>query len=327
MLRGRYIHLAALASVLALTAGARTPANGAAINTAAAPILTPADGRVLVTFGGVLNATGYNVYRHAAGAAATLVNATPTTYNWLIDDNGGAGLANGTSLFYSVKAVVGGAEGPASLENVTTPAPPLFGALVAYNITTPGVDPAPGTVTLDTAKDLITIHTSGDDIWDKQDGQTFVATPVTGDFTIKAQLPGPPTGGDPTYGKCGLEMRTGLAPLDPYAIVFASVHRDSPAEISFEYRKLLDGSGNGGGGVNGDTSEQKFPVWLRLSRQDAIMSAQQSQDGTTWVDVTDAADFTRLPPTLYVGLAATAHQDKSYLDGTIVASSVSITTP
>jgi len=57
------------------------------------------------------------------------------------------------------------------------------------------------------------------------------------------------------------------------------------------------------------------------------MSAQQSQDGTTWTDVTDAQDFTRLPPTVYVGIAATAHMDKSYLDGKIIASSLAITTP
>lgn len=325
MERGRFISLAALAGALVVSAGVRTPAQAAAITTGAAPILTPADGRVLVTFGGVLHAAGYNVYRRA-GSSAVLVNPKPTPYTWLVDDNGGQGLPNGSPLFYSVKAVgADGKEGPASLENVTTPAPPLLGALVAYNITTPGIEPAPGTVTLDTAKDLITIHASGDDIWDKQDGQTFVATPVTGDFSIQAKFPGPPTGGDPTYGKVGLEMRTGLAPLDPYALVFISVHRD-PA-ILFEWRKLLDGSANGGGG-NGDAADaQKYPVWLKLARQDTMMSAQQSQDGTNWTDVTDAQDFTRLPPTVYVGIAATAHKDKTYLDGQVVASSLSINTP
>jgi regulation of enolase protein 1 (concanavalin A-like superfamily) len=325
MQRGRFLHLAALAGVLALTAGARTPANAAAINTPAAPILSPDNGRVLVTFGGVLNATGYNVYRHEGGGAATLVNAAPTPYTWLIDDNNGAGLTNGTPLFYSVKAVVSGAEGPASAENVTTPAPPLFGALRLYNITTPGIAPAPGSVTLDTASDTVTIHASGDDIWDAQDGQSFLATPVSGDFTIAAQFLGAPTGGEPTYGKVGLEMRTGLEPLDEYALVFISVHRD-PA-ILFEWRKLLDGTGNGGGG-NGDAADdQKYPVWLRLSRQGTTMAAQQSQDGTTWTDVTDAQDFTRLPPQVYVGVAATAHMDKSFLDGKFKASSLSITTP
>jgi hypothetical protein len=331
MQRGRFLQLTVLAGVLALTAGARTPANAAAINTPAAPILTPTDGRVLVTFGGVLNATGYNVYRHAAGAAAALVNPSPTPYTWLIDDNGGAGLANNVSLWYSVKAVLNGAEGPASAENVTTPAPPLFGALVAYNITTPGVDPAPGTVTLDTTKDLITIHTSGDDVWDGQDGQTFVATPITGDFTIQAKIPGPPKGGDPTYGKVGLEMRTGLQPLDAYAYAIVFEHRDSHP-IQFEWRNTAKGAADqgsfaGGGGIGDSADDQKYPVWLKLSRQDTVISAQVSEDGTTFNAIADAQDFVSLPPTVYVGLAATAHQDKAYLDGQIVASSVSITTP
>jgi hypothetical protein len=326
MQRGRYVFVAALAATAVLSAAGARSAQAADLKSPAAPILTPADGRVLVTFGGVLNAAGYNVYRHAAGSTAELVNSAPTPYTWLIDDNGGKGLANGTPLYYTVKAVLADkTEGPASLENVTTPAPPLFGALVAYNITTPGVDPAPGTVTLDTAKDLISIHASGDDIWDKQDGQTFVATPVTGDFTIKAKFPGAPTGSGSNAAKVGLEMRTGVAPLDPYAFVFISQVRD-PA-ILFEFRKLLDGTGNGGGGGGDAAADQKYPVWLKLARQDTTMSAQQSQDGTTWTDVTGAEDFTRLPPTVYVGLAATAHQDKSYLDGKIVASSVSITSP
>jgi regulation of enolase protein 1 (concanavalin A-like superfamily) len=324
MRSGRYL-LAALAGVLALTVGARTPVHAAPINTPSAPILTPDDGRVLVTFGGVLGATGYNVYRRTAGGTATLVNASPIPYLWLIDDNGGAGLANGTPLFYSVKAVVGGAEGPASPENVTTPAPPLFGALRLFNITTPGIEPAPGSVTLDAGSDTVTIHASGDDIWDAQDGQSFLATPVSGDFTISAKFLGAPTGGEPTYGKVGLQMRTGLNPLDEYAYVFISVHRD-PA-ILFEWRKLLDGSANGGGGDGDPADDQKYPVWLRLSRQGTTMTAQQSLDGTTWTNVTEAQDFTRLPPTVYVGVTATAHQDKSYLDGKFQASSLSITTP
>jgi hypothetical protein len=324
MQRGRYL-LAALASVLALTAAASTPVLAGPQNTPSLPILHPDDGRVLVTFGGVLKATGYNVYRRPAGGTATLVNATPTPYTWLIDDNGGAGLANGTPLFYSVKAVVGGAEGPASPENVTTPAPALFGALRLYNITTPGIEPAPGSVTLDTAGDTVTIKASGDDIWDAQDGQSFLATPVTGDFTIIAQFLGAPTGGEPTYGKVGLQMRTGLNPLDEYALVFISTHRD-PA-ILFEWRKLIDATGNGGGGNGSPADDQKYPVWLKLSRQGAMVAAQESLDGTTWTDVTDAQDFTRLPPTVYVGVAATAHQDKTFLDGKFKASSLSITTP
>jgi hypothetical protein len=206
---------------------------------------------------------------------------------------------------------------------VTVPAPPLFGALVAYTIGTTN----PGTVTLDTAKDLITVHAAGDDLWDNHDGQAFVGTPVSGDFTIKAIIPHPPTGGEPTFGKVGLEMRDGLEFGAAYAYVFASTHRDSPAEVMYEGRIAPEGGMNFSGGTGGDTSTQKFPVWVKLSRKDTMVSAQQSQDGTTWTDTSDAQDFMRLPTTTYVGIGATSHDDTKYLDGQIVASSLSITTP
>src|SRR5690348_1805166 len=127
MKRSRYVYLAALAGVLALAAGTMQPAHAAALNTPGTPLLTPADGRVLVSFGGVLNATGYNVYSQTdASSTPVLVNAMPTPYTWLIDDGGGKGLKNGTPLYYSVKALVPDAsgkptEGPASALAVTVP--------------------------------------------------------------------------------------------------------------------------------------------------------------------------------------------------------------
>jgi predicted lipoprotein with Yx(FWY)xxD motif len=337
MQRGRHIHIAALAGVLALAAGTMQPAHGAAVavNTAAAPILTPGDGAVLVTFGSVFDAVGYNIYSHAAGAAPALVNAKPDAYTWFNDDGGGKGLKNGTPLFYSVKAVLMDStgkmtEGPASAENVVVPNPPIFG-LVAYNFTTPGTDVNPGTVSYDKAKDLITVHTSGDDIWDAHDGQTFAGTKVSGDFTITAKIPAPPTGGDPVYGKIGLEMRTSLESDAPYAYVFASVMRDP--EVMFEGHFGPEGANAASNTVfsAGTTNfaDLKFPVWVRLSRSGTVMAAQQSEDGTKWTDVTAAQDFGRLAPDLYVGIGATAHNDDPtmYLDGQIVASSLTITTP
>src|SRR5438128_11881 len=50
MQRGRYIHLAALAGVLALAAGAAEPAHGAAITTPAGLQALPGPGQVLLTF-------------------------------------------------------------------------------------------------------------------------------------------------------------------------------------------------------------------------------------------------------------------------------------
>jgi hypothetical protein len=336
MKQGRYIHLAALAGVLALVASTMRPAHGAAtpINTPAAPQLTPGDGAVLVTYGGVFNAVGYNVYNHASGSTPVLVNAKPTPYTWLIDDGGGKGLKNGASLAYSVKAVFQDSsgkmtEGPASPEAVTTPNPPLFGSLVTYTIGTLN----PGSATYDKTKDLINIRAAGADIWDNNDQQTFVGTAVTGDFTITAEIPKPPAYEDSSItrgdGKIGLEMRTALESGSPYALVFASVMRDP--EILFEGHFTPEGANDAGSRTfsagTTDFASTKFPVWLRLSRSGTMMSAQQSTDGKTWTDVTAAQDFSRLPDFLYVGIGATAHEDDTWLDGQVVGSSLSITTP
>jgi hypothetical protein len=338
MQRGRNIHLAALAGAFALAAGAVKPAHGAAtpITTPSAPLLTPADGRVLVSFGGVLNAVGYNVYSHSDPTAApVLVNAQPTPYTWLIDDGGGKGLKNGTPLLYSVKAVIPDAsgkpaEGPASPEAATTPNPPLFGSLVTYNIGTLN----PGSATYDATKKVINIRSSGGDLWDNDDSQTFIAMPVDGDFTITATLPADPTleaGATQTSAKIGLEMREGLEPGAPYAYEFASVKRDP--EIRLEVRRVPFGDGSSSDNYPDDQSvgatnfaDFKFPVVMRLIRSGTMISAQESHDGgTTWIDEGSAQDFSQLGATTYVGIGATAEDDGKYVDGQLT--NLSITSP
>jgi len=62
-----------------------------------------------VSYGEASGAVVYNLYRRAATDTpdkAVLVNAMPNPYTWFIDDNGGKGLTNGTTLIYQVKAVV-----------------------------------------------------------------------------------------------------------------------------------------------------------------------------------------------------------------------------
>jgi hypothetical protein len=331
MIRGRYTRLALLAGALALAAGGTRPALGAAtpVTAPSAMVLTPGDGAVLVSFGGVLNAAGYNIYRRS-GSQAVKVNDKPNPYIWFIDNGGGQGLQNGSAIYYSVKAVrPDGSEGPASSEAVTIPDPPLLGSLVVYDLTTPGTPVVPGSVTYDATKKILAIHSSGDDIWDKNDGQTFAAMPISGDFTIQAKLPTAPTGGSSDgYGKVGLEMRAGLTPGDPYALIYASVARSN--DVNFEGRIDIGTSNNFGQGGS-SLDETKYPLWLKLTRQGTMVNAQESFDGTAWTDVGNAQDFGSLSSNTYVGIAATAHdgsgKNQLFVDGQIDATSLSITTP
>jgi hypothetical protein len=331
MKRGRHSNLGTLAGALVLAVGAIGRASGAAapITTPAPPLLTAGDGAVLVTYGGVLNAAGCNIYRRGADQTAdqaVRINGDkPDPFTWFVDDGGGKGLKDGAALYYSVKAVLPGLkEGPASAEAVVVPNPPLLGSLVTYTIGTLN----PGSVTYDPVKKVITVRASGNDIWANADGQTFVGTPVLGDFTLTARILAPPVYEDPSAargdGKIGLEMRTSPEFGAPYAMVFASVMRDP--EILFEGRMSVLGGTTFSAGQT-DFASTKFPVWVRLSRADTIVTAQQSTDGTTWANVTDPQDFTALPPTTFVGIGATAHDDTQYLDGQIDAASLSLTTP
>ena len=71
--------------------------------------VTLAPTAVLLTYAGVPNAVGYNIYRRASTDTpdkAVLVNAQPDPYSWFIDDDGGKGLTSGTTYVYQVKAVM-----------------------------------------------------------------------------------------------------------------------------------------------------------------------------------------------------------------------------
>lgn len=338
MQRGRFFHLAALGGMLALAAGAPRPAHGAAtpVSTPSAPTLTPADGRVLVSIAGVLNAVGYNVYSQTDPTSTpVLVNAQPTPYTWLIDDGSGKGLKNGTPLYYTVKALIPDAsgkpvEGPASPQAVTVPNPPLFGSLVTYNIGTLH----PASATYDPTQKVISVRSSGGEFWDNSDSQSFIAMPVDGDFTITATLPAAPTlEGTATqvHAKIGLEMREGLEAGAPYAYEFASVMRDP--EIRLEVRRVPFGDNASSDNYPDDQSvgatnfaDFKFPVVMRLTRSGTMISAQESHDGgTTWIDEGSPQDFSQLGTTTYVGIGATAESDGDYVDGKLT--NLSITTP
>jgi len=302
-------------------------------------IATPSNGAVLLTYNGAPNAVGYNVYRRAAANIndpLVLVNAAPSPYTWVIDDGAGKGLTNGTSYVYEVRGVVKDSAGNStetagSTPVVTTPNPPVLGALTTYNIGTFN----PGTVSYDETNKVINVRASGGEFWDSADSQTFAAMAVDGDFTAVAKLLAPPkkeNDASSNSGKLGLLMREGLEFGARYAYVFASVNR-SP-EILFEGRRIPFGNGSSSDSFPDDFSggqtafaDLKFPVWIRLQRRGNIIGAAESTDGTTWTDETATQDFTHLPSTTYVGIAATALTDGSYITGQIDGPTFSITQP
>jgi hypothetical protein len=284
----------------------------------------PGTGAVLVTWGGVTGATGYNVYRRAHSAAADTavkVNAEPTPYTWLIDNNQGQGLANGTPLVYSVKAVLPSGEGAASAEAVVTPQVPVLGSLFLHNIGTP----TPGSVTVE--GDVLTIMGSGADIWDQTDQGAFLGTAVAGDYTITAKLnEKPTTTGTDNAAKVGVMIRDRLASGARYAYAFASVERTP--EFMFEGRtdNPDEGIANFSGGLT-SFDEATFPIWLRLTKTGNAINAFQSTDGSNFEEILGEQLYRGLPAVTYAGIAATAHQEGSLVTGKIDLNSIKIETP
>jgi hypothetical protein len=324
MKRGRYVKLAALAGMLVLSAGAIRSAHAAGLPATPARVQAlPGTGAVLITYSTALNATGYNVYRRQASQAAdqaVKVNAQPTPYTWMVDDNQGQGLANGTALLYFVKAVQpDGAEGAASSEVVVTPQVPVLGGLYAHDIGTT----FPSTVKLE--GDVLTISASGHELWDQDDGGTFVGTAIAGDYTVSAKLLEKQEGGHPSAAKVGVMIREGLMPGDRYAICAVLKSRG----VLFEGRRAIlgaEGSAFAEQGVSND--DITFPIWLRLTKEGAIISAFHSTDGTTWEQVGSEQDYGRMLAVTNVGLGLSAvhvnNVDYRYVTGKFDATSIKI---
>jgi hypothetical protein len=306
MHRRTCIHLAMLTAAMALLAGATRPAHAQGVSKTPAFVQAfPNPGAVLVTFGNVLNATGYNIYRRDVGQTAdkaVKVNAQPISQSFFID----TGLTNGKPLLYSVKAIFqDGTEGPASADAVVTPQMPILGGFFSYEIGTAH----PSSLTLD--GNTLTVKASGGELWDNYDSGTFIAAPVSGDYTITVKVLGHPVGSTSDAAKAGVMIRENLIAGERYAYLFVSQSRDP--EVLYEGRKGILG-GDPGNYSQGGTSldDTKFPIWLRLVKQEATITAFQSFDGTNFTQVGDPQDYGRTFPQTYAGLGVTALADGEY---------------
>jgi hypothetical protein len=264
---------------------------------------------------------GYNVYRRDAGLTADKAgpaNPQPATSTTLLDAGpDGKGLPLGKPLIYFVRTVLKDAsgklsEGPNSGDASVTPQNPTVipaGSFFFYDINTA----SPGSVTVD--GNVLTIRASGSDLWDSSDGQTFFATPVSGNYQVTAQITAHPENVDPDngngYSKTAVEIRAGLFRGDPFAVAFTSVDRDP--SVFFEGHNAFVAGPNHNfsqpGSTAGDTT---YPLWLRLVKQGTTITAFQSSDGTKFDQIGDPQDFGSLPPVTYVGLAIGAGRDGAY---------------
>jgi hypothetical protein len=276
----------------------------------------PGNGRVLITFGAVDGATGYSVYRREAtqpASAAVKLNSAATKNSWFIDDKA----VNGTTYVYTVRGIVKGASGNVetldSPENQVLPMAPIGNAgFQAYYWGAP----LPATITL--ADNVLTIRASGSDIWDVADRGVFLAAPVAGDYTLTTKVLEIPLAEAPNTSnnvKAGPMIRDGVGPSDRYAFLFATSGRGILWERRADFRRGGVGTatnvGEGGKG-NFTHANVTYPVWLRLVKAGATVTAHASNDGTTFAQVDKAQDFTLITPVTYAGIAVSSGNGAGY---------------
>jgi regulation of enolase protein 1 (concanavalin A-like superfamily) len=157
-----------------------------------------------------------------------------------------------------------------------------------------------------------TISGSGADIWGNADAFQFVSRPLTGDGTIVARVT--MLSGDNVWAKAGVMLRETADPGSPHA--FALVTPGGANGVAFQRRLFWSGvSDHTGGPAVG------APVWVKLVRRGALVSAYWSLDGQNWWGI--GADTIQMASTIYAGLAVTSHDAGAI--ATAVFDNVSVT--
>jgi len=307
-----------LAGVVAVAAGVAKPAHAAppALDAPQRVSALPGTGAVLITYSGIPNATGYNVYRRQVTETAdkaVLVNSKPSPYGWVIDAGAdAAGLPNGTNYIYTVKAVMAdGKEGPASAEVVARPQTPLAGVFFAYDIGTLN----PSTVSLSADNKVLTVKASGGELWANEDSGTFIGTAIAGDYSVSTKvLDRPQIDSDgQNSAKAGVIIREDVTQFSRNAYLFVS-HEREPA---FRYEGHIAPGNDFSTDTGESDADTKYPRWLKLTKEGTVITAYQSVDGTNWTQTIEGddgkKDFGFLRPVTYAGIEVTALKDGTYV--------------
>jgi hypothetical protein len=290
-------------------------------------VAQPGNGAVLLTYNTVPGAS-YNIYRQEAGSktAPALVNQQPTANGWFIDTS----VTNGTSYLYSVTTVTKSLadptkslEGPASTQILATPQVPILPGFTLNYLTTT-TTPA----TLDLTGGVLTIKAQGGDIWSTTQNGIFLAMPVTGDYSMNAKVLEQPLAIAPnksTNVKVGPMIADSPSNPSQYAFVFATSGR-TPNSVLFEGQTNVP-AGKNFSDAGTKAADTKYPLWLKLSKKGAMISASQSNDGTTFAAVGTAHDYGELLPITYTGIGMSSGDPKNFGSAKLDAASIQVGAP
>ena len=140
------------------------------------------------------------------------------------------------------------------------------------------------------------VSAGGVDIWDRADQFHFVYQPVTGNLDIIARVVSVER--THAWAKAGVMVRESLAAGSRHATMLVSASRGYAFQRRPDTGVYTDHTAGGTGSA---------PGWVRLVRTGDLFEAFRSDDGRSWLKVGSAN--VPMGETVYVGLAATSHDE------------------
>jgi regulation of enolase protein 1 (concanavalin A-like superfamily) len=252
------------------------------------------DSASLILWDSVAKASGYHVYRRGPGETG-FSRVTRSALKALSYTD--SGLTNGNIYRYHVTAVIDGRESVPSQPVSVTPAPAIQNRFYSHAIGTTAI----GSAVVE-ADGSITVRGSGWDIWERNDGFQYLAMPAEGDVVVTARVLASPTQSDP-WAKAGVMIRESLADNSRHAMLVVTPRNG----VAFQWRTVTGGTSDN---VNGQTP--RYPMYLRLVRRGDRLSPYFSMDGLVYETAGPTVELDLLNNEVWVGLAVTAHRDRSF---------------
>ena len=154
-----------------------------------------------------------------------------------------------------------------------------------------------------------TVAGAGLDVGGTGDQFMFVHHALTGDGAIVARV----VDVEHTHSaaKAGVMIRESLTAQSPHAFLAVTAAHG----VVFQRRLAAAGTT-----TQNYAGAQNAPVWLKVERRAAVLTAYRSPDGTAWTEV--GRDTVPMADTLYVGLAVTSHNGSALAEASFTNAAV-----
>lgn len=239
--------------------------------------------------------TGYNIYRDGTFVGA--VNGSTNTYRAI-------GLSPNTAYSFEVSARDGAGNESAASAAVTATTDSSAGNLPApFGNADIGSVGLAGSAAYDDDTGAITVQASGADIWGRDDSFHYVYRPWTGDGEIVARVSA--FAAAHSSAKAGVMVRESLTKSSKQALMAVT----PTSGLVFQRRV-----GTGGDSVNTNGAKVAAPYWVKLVREDRMISGYSSADGIAWKLV--GQQELSMSGTVYVGLAVSSRNNSQLATAT-----------